>query len=83
MKLMPDPDEIRAAAGEVVAEMTGQKVKDGDALISSGLIDSLSILKLIARLERRLAVTIPLANLQPDDFESIDCIVDTVVRAAG
>ena len=80
---MPQPDQVRAAARQVVAEMTGKKAGDGDSLISSGLIDSLSILKLIGRLEDKLSVAIPPDNLQPDDFENIDYIVDTVLRVAG
>lgn len=80
---MPDPNEIRTAARQVVVEMTRKEVGDGDSLISSGLIDSLSILKLISRLEGRLSVTIPPDNLQPDDFENIDYIVDTVLRVAS
>ncbi len=79
---MPDLDAIRAAARDVVAEMTGGAVADDEPLISSGRIDSLSILKLIARLEKKLGLSIPPANLQPDDFENIDYIVETVERAA-
>ena len=79
---MPDANAIRAAAREVVAEMTGGAVADDEPLISSGRIDSLSILKLIARLEKKLGVSIPPSNLQPDDFENIDYIVETVERAA-
>jgi len=79
---MLNPDQVRAAAREVVAGMTGRKVKDGDPLIASGLIDSLSILRLITQLEEKLAVSIPPDNLQPDDFETIDYIVDTVLRVA-
>ena len=62
--------------------MTGRKVSDDESLISSGLIDSLSILKLIAQLETSLSVTIPPDNLQPGDFESIDEITETVLRVA-
>ena len=80
---MPQPDQVRAAARQVVAEMTGKKAGDGDSLISSGLIDSLSILKLISRLESRLSLSVPPENLQPDDFENIDTIVDTLLRAAS
>jgi acyl carrier protein len=80
---MPDSNQVRDAARQVVAEMTGKKLKDSDSLISSGLIDSLSILKLISRLEERLSVSIPPDNLQPDDFENVDYIVDTVLRVAS
>jgi acyl carrier protein len=79
---MLDRNAIRAAAHDVVREMTGTNVSDEEPLISSGLIDSLSILKLIAGLEKRLKVSIPPAQLQPDDFETIEWIVDTVERAA-
>jgi acyl carrier protein len=62
--------------------MVSSAVSDGEPLISSGLIDSLSILKLISRLEKKLGIAIPTDNLQPDDFESVDGIVETVQRVA-
>jgi acyl carrier protein len=76
-------EEVRAAARKSVKEMTGRNITDSEPLISSGLIDSLSVLKLIARLERHLGVAIPAGNLQPDDFESVDWIADTVLRVAN
>jgi acyl carrier protein len=79
---LPDEPTIREAARAVVHEMCGAQVGDSDTLISSGLIDSLSILKLIARLETRLSVSLPPETLQPDDFDSIDLIVETVQRVA-
>ena len=78
---MPDRDQIRMAAREVVSAMVGENVADDESLISSGRIDSLSILKLISQMEGKLKVRIPPENLQPDDFENIDWIVDTVERA--
>jgi methoxymalonate biosynthesis acyl carrier protein len=80
--MMPDANTIRAAARAIVAEIAGGPVTDDEPLISSGLIDSLSILKLIAHLEQRLHVSIPPANLQPDDFDNINWIVETVERSA-
>ena len=77
---MPDENELRTAVRAVVSDMVGVPVKDDDPLISSGLIDSLSILKLMSRLETRLGVRIPVDNLQPDDFDSVDSIIDIVLR---
>jgi len=77
---MLNPNQVRKAAQEVVAEIISKKVRDADYLISSGLIDSLSVLKLIGNLENRLSVTIPAGELQPDDFESVDLITATVLR---
>jgi acyl carrier protein len=79
---MLDTQTIRLAAKEVVARMVGGPVLDDEPLISSGRIDSLSILKLMAGLEKQLGVFLPPENLQPDDFENIDWIVETVARVA-
>jgi len=77
---MPEIAAIHSAALEAVAELIGRKVRDGETLISSGLIDSLSILKLISKLEKKLGITIPTEALQPDDFDSVDLMVETVQR---
>jgi len=78
-----DRIEFRAAAREVVTAIVRQKVRDDEALVSSGLIDSLSILKLILSLERQLGMQIPTADVQPEDFDSIDLIAETLARVCG
>lgn len=75
-------ETIRLAARAVVSKMVGAEVSDDEPLISSGRIDSLSILTMIGALEKSLKISIPPANVQPDDFETIEWIVDTVQRAA-
>jgi methoxymalonate biosynthesis acyl carrier protein len=75
-------EAIRRAAREIVADMTGGNVSDDQPLISSGLIDSISVLTLISRLEKKLAIRVATDSLQPDDFDSVDLIVETVQRAA-
>ena len=77
---MLDRIEFRAAAREVVTAIVRQKVRDHEALLSSGLIDSLSILNLILLLERQLGIQIPTADVQPEDFDSIDLITETLAR---
>jgi acyl carrier protein len=77
-----DEATIRVAAAESVGGLIGRPLKRGETLISSGLIDSLSVLRLIADLEKRLTVTIHTRSLQPDDFDDLDLIVTTVQRAA-
>jgi len=79
---MQDHNQIRDAARQSVYEMINRQVEDADSLIASGLIDSLSVLKLIAQLEGRLGLRLPTDQLQPDDFESIEIIVETVERVA-
>lgn len=62
--------------------MVGHTVADDEALISDGLIDSLAILRMIAQLEARLGISIPTDALQPEDFDNVNLIVETVGRVA-
>ena len=73
-------EQIREAVRAVVSSMVGRRVEDSELLISSGLIDSLAILKLITKLENELCLHLPAALLQPDDFETVDIAVETVQR---
>lgn len=77
-----DTDVVRSIVREVVAEMVGHRVQDSEPIVSSGLLDSLSVVKLIIRLEQKLNVAIPPTNLQPDDFDNVDLIVETLERGA-
>ena len=80
---MLDRIEFQAAAREAVTAIVRQKVRDDEALVSSGLIDSLSILTLILSLERQLGIQIPTADVQPEDFDSVDLITETLQRVCG
>jgi acyl carrier protein len=78
--LLPDSTAIRDAAREAAAEIARRPIKEGQRLVSSGLIDSLSILKLISLLEKKLRISIPPETLQPEDFDDVDLIVETIER---
>jgi len=80
--VIPDSEAIRNAAWEAAAQLIGRPLKPGQTLISSGLIDSLSVLKLIGLLEKKLHIKIPPETLQPEDFDDLDLIVETVERVA-
>jgi len=79
---MPDPENIRTAAVEAASQLIGRPIKPGQRLVTSGLIDSLSVLKLIGLLEKKLKIVIPPENLQPEDFDDVELIVETVERVA-
>jgi len=79
---MIDESRLRAAAREVVFQLVGSKVDDADPLISAGMIDSLTIVKLIGLVERKLDLVLPLEDVQPDDFDSVDLVVETFQRLA-
>jgi len=78
--VLPDPETIRKAAQAAAAELTGRIVKDRQKLVSSGLIDSLAVLKLISLLEKKLKIVIPPETLQPEDFDDVTLIVETIER---
>ena len=79
---MPEHESLKQTAREVVGEMVKGRVGDADYLVSSGLIDSLSVLTLISSLEKRLRIRIPKEQVQPEDFDSVDLIVETIERVA-
>lgn len=80
--MIPDRASIRAAANEAASEVAGRKVREGQPLVTSGLLDSLSVLKLISLLEKKLKIFIPPQTLQPEDFDDVDLIVATIERVA-
>ena len=57
-------------------------VRDDQCVISTGIVDSLSLLNLIALLEKRLQIHIPTEQVQPEDFDSVETILDTLERVA-
>ena len=80
---MTDQQAAGNAIREAVAEIVGRKVKDNEAIVSSGLIDSLAVLKLISKIEQKLGVRIPPNNLQPDDFDTVEITLETLERVAA
>jgi acyl carrier protein len=73
----------REVVRNVVTEIARQKVRDDELLVSSGIIDSLRVLKLISRLEDQLQTHIPTDQVQPEDFDSVDLILETIERVAA
>jgi acyl carrier protein len=72
----------REVVRNVVTEIARQKVRDDELLVSSGIIDSLRVLTLISRLEDQLQTHIPTDQVQPEDFDSVDLILETIERVA-
>jgi acyl carrier protein len=79
---MIDVKVARPVVREVVAEMVGHSANDSEAIVSTGLIDSLSVVRLITRLEEKLKIKLPAGHLQPEDFDTVDLIMETLEREA-
>lgn len=52
-------------------------------LIDSGLIDSIRIVKLIVHLEKEYQIAFTTEDMLPQNFETLQAIVETVIRKKG
>jgi acyl carrier protein len=52
-----------------------EKIMRETNLISSGVIDSLSLIQLVTHLEKQNAIEIQDADVNPENFESVDSII--------
>lgn len=55
-------------------ENNGQKIDPDESLISNGILDSMSLLRLINFIEEQFGVTIDDKELTADNFQTIKCI---------
>jgi len=55
-------------------------LQPGDSLLERGLLDSLAILKTVTFCEEQFGVTIPDAEVLPDNFESVQAIAALVEK---
>jgi methoxymalonate biosynthesis acyl carrier protein len=80
--MLPDPETTRQAAREAVVAVARRSVRDDQCVVSTGLVDSLSVLNLIVLLEKKLRICIPAERVQPEDFDSVETILETLERVA-
>jgi len=51
------------------------QLKDSDALLESGIVDSLGILDLVSFLEQQFSITVTDDELVPENFQTVERIV--------
>jgi acyl carrier protein len=78
-----DAETLKRAAREAIATVARRPVSDEECVVSTGIVDSLSVLKLIVILEKQLQIQIPREQVQPEDFDSIEIILETLERVAA
>jgi len=57
-----------------------QQLKDSDALLESGILDSLGVLDLVGFLEQEFSFTVADDELVPENFQNVERIVAFVER---
>ena len=58
----------------------GMSIADDARLVQDGVLSSLEIMVLIAALEKHFGIKIPVEEILPDNFDTIDAIVKMVER---
>lgn len=56
----------------IIQELVLKKLGEDDALISSGLIDSVIIIELILEIEQKLGISVALDEVTEQNFDSIN-----------
>ena len=74
-----DPMQLTREIAQLINDQLLVEVSSPeDDLLASGVLDSLTLVQLLFDLERRFGVTIPLEELEIDDFRSINSIASLV-----
>ena len=81
---MPDEKEMREAVLEYVideyVEDEDEEITYDSPLISSGLVDSFSMVSLKVFLEKKYDIKLPDEDATPEAFDSVNSIVELVKR---
>jgi D-alanine--poly(phosphoribitol) ligase subunit 2 len=76
--------EVSAKVQRIFAETLNIEVpSDETDLIEAGYIDSLALVELLFALEREFSVSVPLDELEIDDFRNLQSISELVAAANG
>jgi 2-hydroxymuconate-semialdehyde hydrolase len=71
-------EELVAYIKKEFVEDPDEEINETTPLISSGLIDSLSIISLVAFIDKKFGVKIPDEKGTVENFETITKIIDTI-----
>ena len=68
---------------EIIRQKNASVLSNSASLIETGVIDSLSIQKLIAYLEKKFSIRIADDQIVPENFETIEAISKLVQTMSG
>jgi acyl carrier protein len=57
-----------------------QQLKDSDALLETGILDSLGVLDLVGYVEQKFSIVVEDEELVPENFQSVDTLASYVQR---
>ena len=80
---MPPPELSAKIRGIFVDTLNIEVPSDETDLIDAGYIDSLALVELLFAIEREFSVSVPLDELEIDDFRNVRSISELVAAANG
>lgn len=66
---------------ELANGITGSDISDESDLLTTGVIDSLGVMRLTAFIQSEFSYEVPMADLTIENFESIDAICAYLTRS--
>jgi acyl carrier protein len=67
-------------ANELMTEKPSEPIGENDNLLSSGALDSMGLLQLVAFIEDKFGVTISSDEFHPDNFQSLSAIANLIEK---
>jgi acyl carrier protein len=69
-------EEIRGFIVAEIEKIAFRKVGTSDSLIKSRILDSIALVDLLVAVEEKLGINIPTAEITPDNFDTIDRLME-------
>jgi len=84
MEKVADPERVANEVAEIFSQGLHIEVPSHDFdLFTTGMLDSLQLVELIFQLEEQFGIQISLAEIDLQNFRSIDCIALMLVQRNG
>jgi acyl carrier protein len=69
-------ENIRGFIAAEIEKIAFRKVGASDSLIQSRILDSIALVDLLVAVEEKLGINIPTAEITPDNFDTIDKLME-------
>ncbi|GAA2332280.1 acyl carrier protein [Streptomyces violaceusniger] len=83
---MKNADELCSLIQEIIDEASGhadEKVDPSTPLLISGLVDSLTIMRIVARVEQRIGISFPETEVVAANFRTPTALWDAIEAVKG